>query len=91
MSFQEKLILRGALKEAKKRLKAGLGPRAIRSILFRYQLARLILDELKTPLTRQEDVKVLTRLLASRSLFGEEDTMADDIPPNIREVVEQVT
>jgi hypothetical protein len=91
LSADEKAILREELKEAKKRLKAGLGPRAIRAFLFRYQLARLILDEVGSPVRRKEDVAELVRLMAARSLFGEDAVGSVEAPHKIREVTNQVT
>ncbi|MEY2482834.1 MAG: hypothetical protein QOK24_1362 [Verrucomicrobiota bacterium] len=69
----EKRAIRDELHEIRDRIRGDLGPRAIRSIMFRYQLARLILDELKIP---NWEPAVLVQLLAAKSLWHQ-----DSLPP----------
>jgi len=86
----EKTILIAELKELKMQLKAGLGPRAIRSFLFRYQLARLILEELNSPVQHQDQVVELAKSIALRSLGSDTPSMVNP-SSRIQQVVAQVT
>jgi signal transduction histidine kinase len=65
-----------------------LGPRAIRTFMFRYQLARMILEEIGndswTP-------SMLANMIATRTLIGEiKDKDLDDEEDEVKRVVEQV-
>ncbi|MBE2282596.1 MAG: hypothetical protein IAE77_03940 [Prosthecobacter sp.] len=90
LSGSEKEILRDELMTAKASLKASLGPRAIRAFMFRYQLARLILEELGTPVRQRHEIKELTQLLAQQCLFGKKVVQGATSLKNISLVVNQV-
>ena len=72
-------------------LRSNLGPRAIRAFLFRYQLARLLLNALKIPW----DSATLANSLASRA-FDDAAAAAVPLPPTsietdkLQRVVDQV-
>jgi thioredoxin-like negative regulator of GroEL len=84
----EKRAIRDELQEMRGRSLGDLGPRAIRSFMFRYQLARLILDELNTP---HWEPAVLVQLLAAKSLWGQEIPLpGEPSNPYLFAVVNQV-
>jgi hypothetical protein len=88
LSEDEKRAIRDELREMKDRVRGDLGPRAIRSFMFRYQLGRLILDELQIT-DWQPDVFV--QLLAAKSLWEQADVpAAAESHPEVWAVVNQV-
>jgi hypothetical protein len=63
-----------------------LGPRSIRAFVFRYQLARLILNRLRVPWTPEQLIEDLVC-----SATGQDYSVKSDISDEVRRVVEQVS
>jgi hypothetical protein len=84
----EKYAIRNELQEVKDRIRGDLSPRAIRSFMFRYQLARLILDELNI---LNWEPATLVQLLAAKSLWRQSGVPpAATSHPHLWAVVNQV-
>jgi hypothetical protein len=70
------------------KLRDNLGPRAVRAFLFRYQLARMLLEKLNI----DWDAEELAEILVQRSMAGKSNgTISRQISGDLESVIRQVS